>query len=88
MLPLNWQRVRLGDIAEIIGGGTPSTQITSFWNGSINWFTPTEIGITKYVYKSQQTITPLGLKNSSAKLLPIGTILFDKSRQHWRLCHS
>ncbi len=73
--PSNWQRVRLGDIAEIIGGGTPSTQITSFWNGSINWFTPTEIGITKYVYKSQRTITPLGLKKSSAKLLPIGTIL-------------
>ncbi|MFP6189440.1 restriction endonuclease subunit S [Helicobacter pylori] len=75
MLPLNWQRVRLGDVAEIIGGGTPSTQVTSFWNGSINWFTPTEIGITKYVYKSQRTITPLGLKKSSAKLLPIGTIL-------------
>ncbi|WP_194147102.1 restriction endonuclease subunit S [Helicobacter pylori] len=75
MLPSNWQRVRLGDIAEIIGGGTPSTQVTSFWNGSINWFTPTEIGITKYVHKSQRTITPLGLKKSSAKLLPIGTIL-------------
>ncbi|WQT00225.1 restriction endonuclease subunit S [Helicobacter pylori] len=75
VLPLNWQRVRLGDIAEIIGGGTPSTQVTSFWNGSINWFTPTEIGITKYVHKSQRTITPLGLKNSSTKLLPIGTIL-------------
>ncbi len=73
--PSNWQKVRLGDIAEIIGGGTPSTQITSFWNGSINWFTATEIGITKYVYKSQRTITPLGLKKSSAKLLPIGTIL-------------
>ncbi|WQS73689.1 restriction endonuclease subunit S [Helicobacter pylori] len=73
--PLNWQRVRLGDIAEIIGGGTPSTQVASFWNGSINWFTPTEIGITKYVHKSQRTITPLGLKKSSAKLLPIGTIL-------------
>ncbi|WP_121028653.1 restriction endonuclease subunit S [Helicobacter pylori] len=73
--PSNWQRVRLGDIAEIIGGGTPSTQITPFWNGSINWFTPTEIGITKYVYKSQRTITPLGLKKSSTKLLPIGTIL-------------
>ncbi|MFP6302412.1 restriction endonuclease subunit S [Helicobacter pylori] len=73
--PSNWQKVRLGDIAEIIGGGTPSTQVTSFWNGSINWFTPTEIGITKYVYKSQRTITLLGLKKSSAKLLPIGTIL-------------
>ncbi|WQY72671.1 restriction endonuclease subunit S [Helicobacter pylori] len=71
----NWQKVRLGDVAEIIGGGTPSTQVTSFWNGSINWFTPTEIGITKYVHKSQRTITPLGLKKSSAKLLPIGTIL-------------
>ncbi|MFP6303341.1 restriction endonuclease subunit S, partial [Helicobacter pylori] len=75
MLPLNWQRVRLGDVAEIIGGGTPSTQVASFWNGSINWFTPTEIGITKYVHKSQRTITLLGLKKSSAKLLPIGTIL-------------
>ncbi len=74
-LPKAWQKVRLGDIAEIIGGGTPSTQITSFWNGSINWFTPTEIGVTKYVHKSQRTITPLGLKKSSAKLLPIGTIL-------------
>ncbi|MGL2502688.1 restriction endonuclease subunit S [Helicobacter pylori] len=73
--PSNWQRVRLGDIAEIIGGGTPSTQVTSFWNGSINWFTPTEIGITKYVHKSQRTITLLGLKKSSTKLLPIGTIL-------------
>ncbi|GAA9727685.1 restriction endonuclease subunit S [Helicobacter pylori] len=73
--PSNWQRVRLGDIAEIIGGGTPSTQVASFWNGSINWFTPTEIGITKYVHKSQRTITLLGLKKSSAKLLPIGTIL-------------
>ncbi|TPH58129.1 restriction endonuclease subunit S [Helicobacter pylori] len=70
-----WQRVRLGDIAEIIGGGTPSTQVASFWNGSINWFTPTEIGITKYVHKSQRTITLLGLKKSSTKLLPIGTIL-------------
>ncbi|WQX96874.1 restriction endonuclease subunit S [Helicobacter pylori] len=75
MLPSNWQKIRLGDVAEIIGGGTPSTQVTSFWNGSINWFTPTEIGITKYVHKSQRTITPLGLKKSSAKLLPIGTIL-------------
>ncbi|WQX99618.1 restriction endonuclease subunit S [Helicobacter pylori] len=74
-LPKAWQRVRLGDIAEIIGGGTPSTQVASFWNGSINWFTPTEIGITKYVHKSQRTITLLGLKKSSAKLLPIGTIL-------------
>ncbi|MFP6045223.1 restriction endonuclease subunit S [Helicobacter pylori] len=73
--PSNWQKVRLGDIAEIIGGGTPSTQVASFWNGSINWFTPTEIGITKYVHKSQRTITPLGLKKSSTKLLPIGTIL-------------
>ncbi|GAA8203466.1 restriction endonuclease subunit S [Helicobacter pylori] len=73
--PSNWQRVRLGNIAEIIGGGTPSTQVASFWNGSINWFTPTEIGITKYVHKSQRTITLLGLKKSSAKLLPIGTIL-------------
>lgn len=65
---------RLGEIAAIIGGGTPNTNIEEYWNGEIQWFTPTEIK-SNYVSKSTRTITKLGLDKSSAKLLPVGAIL-------------
>ncbi|MDD2816139.1 MAG: restriction endonuclease subunit S [Thiotrichaceae bacterium] len=71
-----WDEKVLGDIAEIRGGGTPDTTITEYWNGAIQWFTPTELK-TKYVSKSVRTITEMGLKNSSAKMLPVGTVLFS-----------
>jgi type I restriction enzyme S subunit len=70
-----WETKSMGDIAEIVGGGTPKTNNPRFWNGNINWFTPTEIGINKYSYISERRITREGLLSSSAKLLPIGTIL-------------
>jgi type I restriction enzyme S subunit len=70
----NWKIKSLGDIGEFIGGGTPSTSNDKFWNGDINWFTPTEIK-KDYVYDSLRKISELGLQKSSAKLLPVGTIL-------------
>jgi type I restriction enzyme S subunit len=69
-----WEMKKLGEIAEIIGGGTPETNNGDYWNGSIQWFTPTEIK-SDYVSKSQRTITELGLRKSSANLLPKGAIL-------------
>ena len=62
------------DLAQIIGGGTPETSKEEYWNGDIQWFTPTEIKFD-YVSESIRTISELGLKKSSAKILPIGTIL-------------
>jgi type I restriction enzyme S subunit len=70
----DWEEKRLGDAGEIIGGGTPDTTESSFWGGDINWFTPTEIK-SKFIDKSIRTISVLGLKNSSAKILPKGTLL-------------
>ena len=70
----NWEILKLQDICEIIGGGTPETNKAEYWNGHIQWFTPTEIK-SNFVSKSERTISELGLKNSSAKLLPKGTIL-------------
>lgn len=67
----------MGEVAEIIGGGTPSTNISEYWNGNINWYSPTEIGSQTFVNSSKKKITELGLKESSAKLLPgKKTILF------------
>ncbi|MCX7735801.1 MAG: restriction endonuclease subunit S [Candidatus Kapabacteria bacterium] len=69
-----WVVKKLGEIAEIIGGGTPDTKNPSYWDGNINWFTPTEVK-ERYVLESKRKITEKGLKNSSAKLLPKGAIL-------------
>ncbi|MDM1376725.1 restriction endonuclease subunit S [Myroides marinus] len=72
-----WEEKKLGDVANIIGGGTPSTSVKEYWNGDINWFSPTEIGNSIYAYDSNKKITKLGLEKSSAKILPANkTILF------------
>ena len=70
-----WESIRLSDICTITGGGTPSTDEPSYWNGDINWYSPNEIGKSKYVSSSNRKITELGLKKSSARILPKGTIL-------------
>ena len=72
-----WEKTKFGDIAIVVGGGTPDTNTSQYWNGKIQWFTPSEIGRNKYVYNSVRTISEEGLNKSSAKLLPIGTILLS-----------
>ena len=72
-----WLRLSIGDVAHVIGGGTPDTNIEDYWNGNIQWYTPSEIGKKKYVTESERTLTQKGLDNSSAKLLPPNTILLS-----------
>ena len=72
-----WEKETLGSVAKVVGGGTPDTNIQKYWNGDIQWFTPSEIGRNKYVTYSLRTISEEGLNKSSAKVLPIGTILLS-----------
>lgn len=72
-----WVTKSINDLAVVIGGGTPDTTVKSYWDGEIQWFTPSEIGKNKYVDSSLRTITEVGLNNSSAKLLPPNTILLS-----------
>lgn len=71
-----WEQRKLGELAEIVGGGTPSTSVDSYWDGDIDWYAPAEIGEQIYLESSQRKITEEGLTKSSAKILPIGTVLF------------
>lgn len=71
-----WEQHKLGDLANIVGGGTPSTNMDKYWDGNINWFSPIEVGNQIYKISSQRKITEEGYNHSSAKMLPIGTILF------------
>ena len=72
----DWKQRKLGDVSEIIGGGTPSTNHPEYWDGDIDWYSPAEILDQIYVKRSRRRITQLGYDNSSAKLLPPGTVLF------------
>ena len=72
-----WVKVKLNDVCELIGGGTPSRQNLEYFNGNILWLTPTEIPknkITK-IYESRERITKVGLKKSSAKIIPVNSVL-------------
>ena len=72
----DWEQRKLGEIADIVGGGTPSTNNPSYWNGDIDWYAPAEIGEQIFLTGSQKKITVLGLQKSSATILPVGSVLF------------
>ena len=72
----DWEQRKLGEIADIIGGGTPSTSFADYWDGNIDWYSPVEICSNRYVSDSIRKITKLGLEKSSTKILPVGTVLF------------
>ena len=72
-----WEQRKLNQIADIIGGGTPSTSNPDYWDGEIDWYAPAEIGGQIYADGSIKKITELGLQKSSATVLPANrTILF------------
>jgi len=72
----DWEQRKLGELADIVGGGTPSTSNLQYWDGDIDWYAPAEINEQVYISSSQKKITKAGYENSSVKLLPVGTVLF------------
>lgn len=73
----NWQKIKLNDVCEVIGGGTPSTKNYDFWNGNIPWLTPKDLSgySNRYISKGERNITKEGLQNSSTRMLPKGSVL-------------
>jgi type I restriction enzyme S subunit len=78
-LPKGWEIKKLKEIGEVISGGTPSTTVSEYWNGNISWISPSDL--TGYneikIRRGKKSITELGLKKSSAKLMPKGSVLFS-----------
>jgi type I restriction enzyme S subunit len=72
-----WVETSLGEVAEVVGGGTPSTSISEYWDGDIVWLTPTEITSQdgKTVSNSTRKISQLGFKNSGAQMLPRESVI-------------
>lgn len=72
-----WREYKISEIADVIGGGTPKTAVEEYWGGDIPWLAPRDLtGYNKvYISHGDRFITETGLKNSSTKLMPKGSIL-------------
>lgn len=77
--PTHWEVKKLKDIGKISSGGTPSTSNDNNFGGNIAWITPADLTgyKDKFISKGKRNLSEAGLKNSSAKILPKGTILFS-----------
>jgi len=75
-IPDNWKWLRLREFSEITAGGTPSRSEPKYWNGDIPWIKIGDMK-TKFINSTAESITKIGLNNSSAKIVPSGTILFS-----------
>ena len=65
-----WKEYKLGEIIQLIGGGTPKTSVPEYWDGDIPWLSVSDFNNgKKYVFTAEKHITQLGLNNSSTKLL-------------------
>ena len=78
-LPELWTFARLKHIGGIVGGGTPKTNISKYWDGNIPWLTPADFSgyDSMYISTGSRTITDFGLKSSSAQMLPANSILYS-----------
>lgn len=74
----NWKTYKLSEILNLVGGGTPKTTVSEYWNGNIPWLSVVDFGnCNKYVYQTEKTITEKGLKESSTKILKTGQIIIS-----------
>jgi len=75
----SWSVLKIKEVAEVIGGGTPSTKVSEYWGEDIPWISPKDLTNHKsrYISRGEKSITHLGLEKSSARLLPVNSLLFS-----------
>lgn len=76
-IPDGWRMMRLADVAEVIGGSTPSRRESKYWNGDIPWVVPSELTELpgRYLSATEEEITEDGMRAAGLKLIPAGSVL-------------
>ena len=74
-----WKERQLGDVAKIVNGGTPKSNVSEFWHGSVQWLTPKDMGKMDgdSIGETPRTITEGGLMQSSARLIPPNSVIMS-----------
>ena len=77
-LPQGWREVALGEVAHIVSGATPKTTVAEYWGGGIAWLTPDDLSKnkSKVVSGGARSLTQVGYKSCSTRLVPKGSVLF------------
>ncbi len=73
-LPAGWKRLHLGEICDVYVGATPSRKESSYWSGSINWVSSSEVAFNR-IKSTQERVTKKGLANTSTHIHPVGTVM-------------
>ena len=78
-LPATWEWSVIGDLGDVVSGGTPSTKVPEFWGGDVIWFAPSDLTgyKPKHIARGAKTLTEKGLAKSSAKLMAAGSVMFS-----------
>lgn len=78
-MTIRWRRETLGQVCDVVNGGTPKTGVPEYWHGSHLWITPAEMGkrLSPYVGDTERTLTDSGLRDSSAQLLPPYSVILS-----------
>lgn len=78
-VPTGWRRARLGDVCEIVGGGTPKTGVAAYWGGDVRWITPADMSAdrSQVLHGGARTLTTSGLDSSAARMVPVGAVVIS-----------
>jgi type I restriction enzyme S subunit len=78
-VPSSWAWVRICDVGQVVAGGTPSTKEPKFWGQDVVWFSPADLTgySAKLIRRGAKGLSALGLRNSSARVMPAGSVMFS-----------
>ena len=81
-----WDILPFNEVADVVGGSTPKTNIEEYWNGDNYWATPAELHGERYIYSTERSITDDAVNKTHLTLLPIGTVLLSSRAPIGKVC--
>ncbi|MBQ8153997.1 MAG: restriction endonuclease subunit S [Prevotella sp.] len=81
-----WERKKIKEVADVIGGSTPKTNVEEYWGGNNYWVTPAELDGSKYIEKTVRCITSNAVDKTNLILMPSGTVLLSSRAPIGKVC--
>jgi len=81
-----WERKKIKEVADVIGGSTPKTNVEEYWGGNNYWVTPAELDGSKYIEKTVRCITSNAVDKTNLTLMPSGTVLLSSRAPIGKVC--
>ena len=73
-VPEGWEKATAFEVMDVLSGGTPRTNVSSYWGGRIPFFTPKDVTDCLYTFSTERTLTEDGLRSCNSRLHPKDTV--------------